>query len=122
MGRGAFFTVMSALLGAAFLWRPAGPPLCSWKLLAGVGCPGCGMIRSVTSFAQGRLEDSIRFHLFGPLVFAAMAALWVVAAHGLVKKRAFRVPDTPAFRTSLGVALTLLLGYWGARLATGGVP
>jgi hypothetical protein len=79
-------------------------------------------MRSVSAFAQGRFEESIRFHLFGPLVFAAMLALWVAALAGVIRGRDYRAPDSPAFNGALGVTLILLLGYWAARTATGTIP
>jgi hypothetical protein len=114
--------VVTAILAAAFLWRPAGPSLCGVKQLSGLSCPGCGMIRSVTAFAQGRPEESIRYHLFGPLVLAALVVLWGALAAALVRGRPWRAPATPAFRATMAVALLLLVGYWGARVAAGAAP
>lgn len=119
--RVAFLLVMSALLGAAFAYRPAGPPLCSSKLL-GFSCPGCGLVRSVTAFAQGRFAEAVGLHLFGPPAFAVLAALWAIAAWGLARGRDYRAPASPAFASTLGGTLILLLGYWAARVATGTVP
>jgi len=123
MKKWVFPLVMTALLAGAFLARvEGGPPLCASKRLFGVSCPGCGMMRSVTAFAQGRFEDSIRYHLFGPLAFAVILALWVAALVGAVRQRGYQAPNHPAFNGSLFVALVLLLGYWAARMATGTTP
>jgi len=121
--RWAFLGTMTALLAAAFLVRAeGGPAICTSKRLFGISCPGCGMVRSVTACAQGRFADSIRYHLFGPLVLAVMAALWGAALAGVVRRREYRSPDTPAFNSALGVSLVLLLGYWAARMAAGTTP
>src|SRR5262245_27146856 len=121
MRRVAFFLVTTGLLAAAFLYRPTGPSICATKL-AGFSCPGCGLVRSVTSFARGRFAESVELHLFGPLAFATMAALWGIAAWGLARGRDYRAPTSPAFASTLGGTLVLLLGYWAARVATGTVP
>lgn len=123
MKRWGFLAAMTALLAAAFLLPPGrGPALCLSRQVFGLPCPGCGMMRSVSAFAQGRIEESIRFHLFGPLVFAALLALWGAALAGAIRRRDYRTPDSPAFNAALGVALVLLLGYWAARAFTGTIP
>lgn len=48
------------------------PALCPHQLLFHVKCPGCGLIRSFTALAHGRLNESIAFHRFGILLFAAV--------------------------------------------------
>jgi len=121
--RWGFLGTMTALLAAAFVVPPGeGPALCLSRRVFRFPCPGCGMMRSVSAFAQGRFGDSIRYHLFGPLVFASMAALWVAALAGVIRRRDYRAPDSPAFNGTLGVTLVLLLGYWAARAATGTIP
>ncbi len=123
VNRWIFLGTMTALLAGAFLVRAeGGPALCASKRLFGISCPGCGMVRSVTAFAQGRFGESLRYHLFGPLVFGAAAALWVAAMAGVLRRREYRAPDTPAFNAALSVALILLLGYWIGRMATGTTP
>jgi len=121
--RWAFLGTMTAILAWAFLARvEGGPALCASRWIFGIACPGCGMMRSVTAFAHGRLEDSLRYHLFGPLVFAAVLTLWIAAAVGVVRQREYRAPDSPAFNSVMGVTLVLLLGYWAARMAAGKTP
>jgi len=64
------------LLLAAVLppsWVLSGPPLCPFRLLTGLPCPGCGLTRSVVSFLHGDVAGAIAFHPLGPLVVAALA-------------------------------------------------
>ncbi len=115
--------VFSALLAAALLYRPGWPgfTICGAKL-AGFSCPGCGMVRSVSAFAQGRFDDSLGYHLFGPLVFAVIVALWGAALYAFLCGLDLRTPNSPLFNAVLTLALILLVGYWLARVATGTVP
>jgi hypothetical protein len=48
------------------------PTLCPSRLLFGVGCPGCGMTRSLTHLLHGRLRESFATHRLGWLVFAGL--------------------------------------------------
>src|SRR5688500_14697882 len=43
------------------------PPLCSWKSLTGVDCPGCGLTRSFIALAHGQWRESLRFNPAGPI-------------------------------------------------------
>lgn len=121
-GRWLFFLFMAGMVLTACLYSPVGPSICTSKRLLNFACPGCGMMRSVCAVAQGRFVESIRFHVFGPLVFAVMLTLLGISIFNLVKKREFRAPDSPSFNAALWVTLVLLLGYWGARVITRTTP
>ena len=120
--RWSLFGVMTVALVAAFLWTPQGQAVCGSKRFFGVSCPGCGLTRSVTAFAQGRIDESLQFHLFGPLALAVMATLWVVAVAAIARRRDVRSPHSTAFSATLATSLVLLVGYWLARVATGTLP
>lgn len=115
--------LLSTLLVAALIYRPGGIgfTICAVKLL-GFSCPGCGMVRSVSSFAQGQFEESLRYHLFGPLAFGVMVVLWGAALYAFFRGMALRLPQTPLFSAVLALTLILFIGYWLARVATGTVP
>jgi hypothetical protein len=44
-------------------------PLCVFKALTHLDCPGCGLIRSFISISHGHLVDAIRYNALGPLVY-----------------------------------------------------
>ena len=117
-----FFLVMTTAVAVAFVYQPSGPTICSSKRVFNVSCPGCGMMRSVCAFAQGRFEESLNYHLFGPLVLGIMVTLWGISIYGLGRKRDYRSPDSPGFNMSLWVALVFLIAYWIARISTGTTP
>lgn len=87
------------------------------KRVTGVGCPGCGMTRSVCATAHGDLGKAWKLHAFGPFVFVGAVVLWVSVLFG-------RLPNMghpAASRIVLGLVV-VLVAYWGVRLAMGTVP
>jgi len=42
--------------------------LCPFKLLTGFPCPSCGITKSIVSFYEGHLAESIAYHVLGPIV------------------------------------------------------
>jgi hypothetical protein len=59
-----------------------GPPLCPFRLLTGLPCPGCGLTRSVVCTLHGDLASAMMFHPLGPLVVAALALAVLVELLG----------------------------------------
>jgi hypothetical protein len=99
------------------------PRLCLFFLSTGLPCPGCGLTRSVVSFAHGQWSEAVYYHPLGPLFFIAFVA---IAAGGVLQ---FFYPRQVTGWTSklleqktltllsaslLGVALITI---WLARLA-----
>ena len=122
MRRYGLLIVTTLFLLVAALYQPKPPSLCFSRRVAGIACPGCGLVRSVTSLAQGSWNESIRYHLFGPLVLAVGVVLWGISIQGLVRGRSYRMPDTPQFHCVLVVMFVIFIGYWLARLGTGNTP
>lgn len=56
-----------------FFGRPL-PPLCTFKALTGWDCPGCGLTRSFVFMGSGSVIEAFRVHLFGPVLWVAVAA------------------------------------------------
>ena len=122
MKRYGLLFVTTLFLLVAALYRPTPPSLCFSRSAAGIACPGCGLVRSVTSLARGNWNESIRYHLFGPLVLAVGVVLWGISIQGLIRGRSYRMPDSPQFHSLLVVMFVLFIGYWLARLGTGNTP
>src|SRR5213082_114107 len=73
----------AVLLGAALVppsWVAAGPPLCPFRLLTGLPCPGCGLTRSVVSLAHGDLAAALTFHPLGPLLIVGLLGVLIAEA------------------------------------------
>lgn len=96
------------------------PALCLWQRFLGVSCPGCGLTRSVTSFAQGDFLRSWSFHAAGASVFAWL--LLQIPYHGANLWRLLRRREPFATRWMTAANWTVLLSiflFWaGRRLAS----
>lgn len=103
-----------ALLVGLYAYRPLafkGPPLCVFKNVTGVPCPGCGLTRATCSLLHGEVATSLRMHQLALPVLAYLGILWLgkVAVHlGAAWK-----PETTI---STGILLAFLLGYHSIRL------
>lgn len=77
----------AAILAAAWLYYPycqSGPPLCIWKKLFGIGCPGCGLTRGLCFLMHGRWAEAIKFNPLSLLVFGILAANLMRGCTGIV--------------------------------------
>ena len=93
-------------------------PPCLLNTVTGIPCPSCGLTRSGLALGHGDIIDAFRFHPLGPL-FAAEALLvgMVIAVRGW---RGMPLkPAQPVVDRWLIANVTVLLGVWLARLATG---
>lgn len=50
------------------------PVLCSFRRLTGWPCPGCGLTRSFTFLAHGRVAEGFAMNWFGPPLFLLLVA------------------------------------------------
>lgn len=92
------------------------PPLCFFKHLTGLDCPGCGMTRAMALLAEGRVSASLDMHPF------AMAFL-VLCLVGAVNPALLQRPS-PGRQRVLVAGIAFLLGRWllhlGGRVVHGG--
>ncbi len=120
MKRWGWFLGLSAVFAVAWFSRPylsTTPDICMFKRLSGTGCPGCGLTRSVSATIHLQLDETVRFHLFGPFLLAGMVAVWGCLLFGV------RIPWQERRGTLfLGIFVTAFLAYYGIRLALGVVP
>jgi hypothetical protein len=56
--------------------------LCAVKLMTGIGCPGCGVIRAVSALLHFNFLESFRFNPAGFLVFFWLLLIWLKKATG----------------------------------------
>ncbi len=90
------------------------PPICAFKNLTGIPCPGCGLTRSFVCLGHGHFADSVRYHPLGPILFlgfigaATLMLIRIKRPHFLTQRRL----DTP---TLILAAFALLL-LWPLRL------
>lgn len=44
-------------------------PLCFFKYMSHLDCPGCGLTRSFISLSHGQFVDAIHFNVLGPFIY-----------------------------------------------------
>lgn len=101
--------IVSVLMPA----RGVGFTICWFHHLTdGLPCPGCGLTRSVASFAHLELGQSLMYHPFGPLLW--LAALFIVGvklggeARRQAVRRWFIAHGRGAYRTYMGIVFAFL--------------
>ena len=65
----------------------AGIPVCFFRAMTGLPCPGCGLTRAFSSLLQGRAEAAFAYH---PFVFILLPLSVIMAAHSFLPSNARR--------------------------------
>lgn len=93
------------LWGVDLLEHLPGHPICPFRAVTSLPCPGCGMTRAVLALGQGRVLAAARFN---PLVLPLVAAMlaWLAGVR----------LDAARRRAALTVLLGAVLVFWAARL------
>jgi len=89
-----------------------GPVLCIFRRATGQPCPSCGLTRSWTATAHGRLDDGFRMHPLGPIAFLGAVLLALTPRHWLERAPAYPWALMPAF-------VSVWVGVWLIRLLSG---
>ena len=63
------------------------PPLCLWKNMTGLDCPGCGLTRSFTYMGHGEVLTAFARHKLGPLLDAVVALQVPWRAYRLLRSK-----------------------------------
>ena len=77
----ATWLAAAILAGGALVppaWASAGPPLCPFRLVTGLPCPGCGLTRSLVSLLHGDVSAAVLFHPLGPVAASVLLALVII--------------------------------------------
>jgi len=88
---------------------------CPFKMLTGLPCPGCGMIKSMVSLYRGDLAESFGHHLFGPLLVLFFASALFVMTAELIRGRNYRISWLYNMKLAYGAAV-LMGGYHLVRI------
>lgn len=80
--------------------------------MPGQPCPSCGLTRSWTAVAHGRLADGFRMHPLGPFAFVGAVGLALTPRRWLERVPAYPSATVPAF-------VALWIGVWLVRLLSG---
>jgi hypothetical protein len=89
-----------------------GPVLCVFRRTTGQPCPSCGLTRSWTAVAHGRVSDGFRMHPLGPLAFVGAVLLALTPRHWLERVPPYPSAVMPAF-------VSVWVGVWLVRLLSG---
>lgn len=101
------------LVALFYLRDPAtgyGLPPCSFKILTGYHCPGCGGTRSVHALLHGRIADAFSFN---PLFICTLALVPVAAARSWLRRRHGRKGGRLSTRQGIALALTIVTAVLG---------
>lgn len=66
-------------------WVESGPPLCLFRRLFGVRCPGCGMTRAVSCLAHGQPRRAVRHNWRVVIVFPILVTVWLRTLAGAAR-------------------------------------
>lgn len=71
------------------------PPLCVFKNLTGMDCPGCGLTRSFTYMGHLAVRTAFDRHWLGPALYALVAAQIPFRAWRIWTRRQSALPPGP---------------------------
>ncbi|MFA7089304.1 MAG: DUF2752 domain-containing protein [Bacteroidales bacterium] len=80
---------------------------CPFKMLTGLPCPGCGMVKSMVSLYKGNLVESFRFHLFGPLLVLFFTSALFVMTVELIRGHNFKIRWLYNMKLAYGAAVLM---------------
>jgi len=131
-GRAALLGIAVFLIvgfGIAFLLNPdprgygthqqLGLPPCTFQLLFGRHCPGCGMTTSFSHFVRGQFVKSARANVAATLLATVCAMLIPWCLWSALRGRLWMVSDPVSVAGIMSICLaTLTILLWVARLVT----
>lgn len=96
-----------------------GIPPCSWASVSGYPCPTCGMTTSFAHAANGNVLAALRAQPAGAaLCLLTAAGFWGALHVAATGSRLGRLVGGALCGRAMWVALAVLLGAWGYKLAT----
>ena len=112
---------LSLVFLASGLFSPAGTSpsddyftICGFKNMTGLPCPGCGLTHSFCALAKGNVAVAFAFNALGPLLFLALALIWVRALLVLGNRtEAVTMIDRAAARYRLVRNFVFVFGVFG---------
>lgn len=86
-------------------------PLCLFKYLWHIDCPGCGLARSFLALARGHFLEATHYNAAGPLIYLLFVGYAVQHIRKIIGKGPLIIPASIGKIYGLGV-VTLLFGQW----------
>jgi hypothetical protein len=114
-----------AAVGVA-MWDPArhgGPPLCPWRAVTGVACPGCGLTRAMGALLRGRADEALHLHPLVVVLGLQLALVWAIALRATrPASTSLREPPRWVMPGLFALNAVVFVAVWGLRLAAGSLP
>jgi hypothetical protein len=117
------FAAVTLLLALVLPPQGHGVPLCYFRNLFQLPCPGCGLTRSFTNVAHLRFADAFHYHPFGLVLFPLMLAVVVVSLLPRARREtvaAWLDHREKSVRRTYHVAVMAFLLFGVVRLAAAG--
>lgn len=92
-------------------------PLCFFKYLSHLDCPGCGLTRSFISISHGNFIQALQFNLLGPFVYLYFLIYLIRHFLNLILSNGFNFSWHLSRKTSFFL-ITLLFAQWIYKLGT----
>lgn len=94
-----------------------GLPPCTFRLLFGYPCPGCGMTTCFAHFVRGQFREAVRANLVGTILASVSALLIPWSLWSLYRGRLWMVSDPVRFAAVLTFSFAgLSLLVWMSQL------
>lgn len=78
--------IVVSLVAAVFLGRPTSKvPICLWKRLFGVACPGCGMLRGISAWICGRFGEALSYNYLALPILLVVCFVWIGMIYDQIK-------------------------------------
>lgn len=91
-------------------------PLCFFKHLTELDCPGCGLTRSFISLSHGHFLEAIRFNALGPLIYLYLLIYLIGHLFNLILPQGFSF-SWHLSKFAKYSFLLLFFGQWLFKLA-----
>ena len=104
-----------------FLVPPTDLPFtaCTFRSITGHSCLTCGLTRSLHTISHGELTASLRYHMFGPVVFIGMLLSLIAFAMEALTGRRFAMQPSRKQKVQFFVPFAIIwLVFWSVRLIT----
>jgi len=92
---------------------------CTFRSITGHSCLTCGLTRSLHAISHGELAASLRYHVFGPVVFIGMFLGFIAFATEALTGRRFAIQPSRKQKVQFFVPFAIIwLVFWSVRLVT----
>lgn len=105
----------AGVAGLSFLLRrpPLPFPRCLFRWITGWPCPSCGLTRAFIALGHGRLAEAFFDNIMSPVLFAALAAILIMALYETLTGRYFLRALWNRMKSRILIAvLTMALISW----------